>query len=195
VEPHFHYWADLALHATNRVYIQGYWQCERYFSRHADTIRHDLTFKEPFNQAFVELAKTIRSCVAVSLHIRRGDYVGHSKHSACPIDYYLRAMASIKGRVRDAVFFAFSDDPRWTRAALASHEFKVIIVDKYSTDEAHNDMHLMSLCRHNVIANSSFSWWAAWLNPRPDKIVIAPKQWFSDGDSAPDLVPSNWERV
>lgn len=171
-----------------RCYLLGYWQSEQYFSRFAASIRSDFTFRQPLSGRNAVLAERISACSAVSLHVRRGDYVSDpknlGKHGVCSLDYYRDAIRAISRQVKDPAFFVFSDDMDWVRNNLdigaACH-----FVDHNTGPESFNDMRLMSLCRHHVMANSSFSWWGAWLSPFEDKQVIAPKRWFVSRDDNP----------
>lgn len=192
VEPHFQYWQGI--HGTPaRCYLKGYWQSEKYFQTHAQTLRADFCFRSPLSGRSAVLADKIRQCNAVSLHVRRGDYVLNrvtaATHGLCPPDYYQAAARHICSRVDNPVFFVFSDDMPWVRQHLA---LPVPMEYADHNQQAYDDMHLMSLCKHHVIANSSFSWWGAWLNPNPDKIVVAPRQWFAVTRNTQDLLPAAW---
>jgi hypothetical protein len=195
VEPHFQYWDGIR--ATPRdCYLKGYWQSEKYFQAHAATIRADFSFQSPLAGANSLLAQQINQVNAVSLHVRRGDYVKNpataAMHGVCSLDYYNAAIEHIFSRVEKPVFFIFSDDMPWVKQNLSiaatTHHIS-------HNDRAYDDMHLMSLCRHHVIANSSFSWWGAWLNARPDKIVVAPQRWFAHADNTETLLPPAWVRL
>ena len=145
------------------------------------------------------MAAEIAACNAVSLHVRRGDYAADpvvtSMHGLCPLDYYDRAVEYVLGRVSDPAFFLFSDDPDWVREHLKLRG-SVSVVDHNGPDSGSEDLRLMSLCRHHIIANSTFSWWGAWLDPRPDKLVIAPKRWFADESlDTSDLLPAGWVKL
>ncbi len=180
-------------------YLSGYWQTERYFKVHEALIREQFRFKLPLtgkNKEFVERIK--QSSGAVSLHIRRGDYVSnpqtHAAHGICPIPYYKKAMRYIELQVKNPVYFIFSDDIKWVQDNLPIQQKHYFICHNKGL-ESYNDMRLMSLCKHHVIANSSFSWWGAWLNSNTDKIVIAPDQWFLNPDwDSRDHVPPDWFR-
>lgn len=192
IEPHFQYWQGLH-DAPARCYLKGYWQSEKYFQKHAETLRADFRFRsQPAGHGAV-LADRIRQCNAVSLHVRRGDYVLNPAtaaiHGQCSLDYYQAAARHVCSHVDNPVFFVFSDDMPWARQHLALPA-TMEYVDH--TQQAYDDMHLMSLCKHHVIANSSFSWWGAWLNPRPGKIVVAPRQWFAIARNTQDLLPTSW---
>lgn len=194
VEPHYHYWPRLS-EVPQPCYLRGYWQTERYFADELETIRADFTFCQPLTDSNIELAEEIRATNAVSLHVRRGDYVSNLKaqatHGVCSLDYYRAAIKYICDRVEAPRYFVFSDDMDWVRDNL-----KIIYpchyVDHNRGMESFNDMRLMSLCRHHIIANSSFSWWGAWLNPRADKLVVAPKKWFANSNNTKDLLPTGW---
>lgn len=194
VEPHFHYWPGIREIAPP-CYLTGYWQSERYFADAAATIRADFTFRQPLSGRNLELAGEIGAANAVSLHVRRGDYASNAKtlatHGLCPVEYYEAAIDHIARHVDAPHFFLFSDEPDWLRANLRVHH-PVQYVDHNRGAESYNDMRLMSLCRHHIIANSSFSWWGAWLNPDPGKIVVAPRKWFANDNVTQDLFPEGW---
>ena len=197
-EAHFHYDPALAT-AQPPAYVVGYWQCERYFADHANQIRRDFTPRQPLEPENAAIADVIHRRTAVSLHVRRGDYVSDAKiqsvHGVCGLDYYARAMAAVEAQVASPHYIVFSDDPDWTRANLTSPH-PMTFVTCNSAERGFRDMQLMSLCHHHIIANSSFSWWGAWLNARADKVVVAPERWFaSGGKDARDLVPAGWVRV
>ncbi|TAK48938.1 MAG: alpha-1,2-fucosyltransferase [Xanthobacteraceae bacterium] len=182
------------------VYLDGYWQCERYFADRAAEIRRDFAFRQapsPANAAFLD---RIAGETSVSLHIRRGDYVSNPQalavHGTCPPDYYVRAVELLMRRAGcDLTAFVFSDDHDW----VADHlRLPVPMVQVAGNDAAHayEDLRLMAACRHHVIANSSFSWWGAWLDPRPDAMVVAPARWFADpARDATDILPERWIRM
>jgi len=196
VDPQFRFSKELQRLAGRGMYLQGYWQSERYFSRHANMIRKEFTFGNPPTGCNAELALQIRQGVSVSLHIRRGDYASCPKtlayHGLCEPEYYFRAIDYIRRHIPKFRIFAFSDDPQWVAGTLKSRHPEMVIVDHNLGDQSHNDMLLMSLCHHHIIANSSFSWWGAWLNPDPNKIVIAPCKWFANGPDSADLIPESW---
>jgi hypothetical protein len=181
-------------------HLMGYWQSERYFRAHADQIRQDLRIVTPMGEQNAKVGEQIAGCMAVSLHIRRGDYVTNSKfnavHGTCDIDYYHRAIRLIMDQTGEApVVFAFSDDPDWVAENLKL-PCEMVLVRHNDSDRNYADLDLMSRCQHHIIANSSFSWWGAWLNPNPDKIVVAPARWFADPSmSNPDILPPEWQPI
>ena len=183
------------------IYLDGYWQSERYFVGIADLLRREFTLKAPTDTANADMASRIAAAgaKAVSLHIRRGDYVNNPDtaqyHGVCSLDYYRAAVDHVAARVSDPHFFVFSDDHAWV-----SENFKLphatTLVDVNGADRGVWDMALMKACRHHIIANSSFSWWGAWLNPAADKIVVAPERWFAGAThDTSDLIPSTWTRL
>nr|VFK65587.1 MAG: Glycosyl transferase family 11 [Candidatus Kentron sp. TUN] len=134
------------------------------------------------------------------MHIRRGDYVSDKEANTligtCSLDYYQRAVRLLQERIEsNPRFYVFSDDPDWVQANLRL-DGQMHIVRHNNTDTNFEDLRLMSACSHHIIANSTFSWWGAWLNPSPQKIVIAPARWFkSDKLDDRDLIPSSWLRI
>lgn len=179
-----------------RIRLMGYWQSPRYFEDHADEIRRQFTLKHPpqgRNQSFLQ---QIQACPCpVSLHVRRGDYLTARPQAVLPLDYYRRAIDIVLGEYPQAVFFVFSDDIPWAMSHLNLPQGSVG-VDANDELSAEQDLRLMSACRHHIIANSSFSWWGAWLNPNPFKLVIAPKYWMGTPDSHyPDLHPQGWRII
>jgi hypothetical protein len=178
------------------TYLHGYWQSPRYFGD-ADRLRSDLAMTTPLDAENTSMAARITSAaVPVSFHVRRGDYTAGDSYAACPADYYRRAADALSQQTgQPLTCFVFSNDPTWASDNLSlGHE--TVIVDLNDEATGHFDMALMAACTHNVIANSTFSWWGAWLNPNPDKTVIAPAQWFAkDKLHNPDLCPPEWLRL
>lgn len=197
IEPHFHYWPEIK-NVPSDCYLTGYWQSEKYFAEFTDLIRNDFTFKLPMECKNVEIANQINQVNAVSLHVRRGDYVRNTNttatHGLCSLAYYHAAIQYVAERVEQPEFFVFSDDIAWVRNNLKI-DFPCQYVDHNHGLDSYNDMRLMSSCKHHIIANSSFSWWGAWLNPNADKIVVAPKRWFANQTDTRDLSPQSWVRL
>ena len=184
----------------DETYLQGYWQSERYFRNIASILRAELTRPEPVDVVNTQVMDEMKSVLAVSLHIRRGDYVANAKtlkvHGTCSLEYYYEAAACIAERTQASpVFFVFSDDPTWTRENLKlPHTMR--FVSHNPVADPWLDLQLMRTCQHHIIANSSFSWWGAWLNESPQKIVVAPARWFADPDKDDrDIVPESWVRL
>lgn len=197
-EPHFNFDPKFFT-LSEKVYLEGYWQSEKYFIDIEDIIRQELTIKNPLLRNNLDLANQIQSCESVSLHIRRGDYVSDPKtakiHGVCSHEYYLSAIQRLSEHVKKPHLFIFSDDPNRSKNILHI-PYHCTIIDHNDLEAAHEDLRLMSLCKYHIIANSSLSWWGAWLNPNSDKIVITPKRWFnSDGYKTKDLIPDGWIRI
>jgi hypothetical protein len=183
------------------VRLHGYWQNEKYFADVAPEILRDFTFQPPLRGRNLDISRQLQHPAAVSVHVRRADYVADPAaaqiHGVCAPDYYHQAVSYIRARIARPVLFFFSDDIAWTRAHLKFPEPSHYI-DWNTGGSAWEDMRLMSLCHHHIIANSSFSWWGAWLNPRSDKTVIAPKYWFADAAlrvASEDITPAGWIRI
>jgi hypothetical protein len=194
VEPQFQYWSGIH-DVPLPCYLMGYWQSERYFTNVAQTIRADFTFRQPLTGRNLEIAQQIDMVNSVSLHIRRGDYASNPKtlsiHGVCPLTYYDVAVRYIAERIESPHFFVFSDDIDWAQKNLRL-DFSYEFITHNHGAESYRDMQLISLCDHHIIANSSFSWWGAWLNAKPDKIVVAPKKWFAHDADVSDLFPADW---
>lgn len=190
-------WPDLSALGRD-VYLQGYWQSERFFEAAADALRTRLVFREPPSATNVEWMRRIDSCASVAMHVRRGDYASAKNsriYAQCTPEYYRAAMAHVLRREPEAFFFVFSDDPEWARALFADQPGRVQVLDHNRGSDSYNDLRLMAHCRHNIIANSTFSWWAAWLGERPGKTVVAPASWYVDSAKDVGLIPSRWIRI
>lgn len=182
--------------AEDGTYLHGYWQSERYFSHIEEKIRADFTFPEFSNSQNAEMAARIGESLSISLHVRRGDYLTLGAHVLCDQAYYEAALSRIcEGLPADPTVFVFSDDPDWAKENLPL-PCKKVVVDFNGPETDFEDMRLMSLCRHNIIGNSSFSWWAAWLNRNDGKRIAGPARWFGDPKlSNPDILPPHWLRI
>jgi hypothetical protein len=184
---------------TNK-YIDGYWQSEGYFKDIRDTILKDFTIKKSLSEKNFEIANKISETNSISIHVRRCDYVNDSEtnkiHGTCDVGYYLEAVSLLKNKVSDPHFFIFSDDPDWAMENIVFDGKKEYVKHNIGNDSCF-DIYLMSLCKHNIIANSSFSWWGAWLNRNKEKIVVAPKRWFADKDMNDkySVVPTEWIKI
>ena len=175
-------------------YFEGYFQCEKYFGAFRNDILGAFQLRDGLDKANAEICENMKSCNSVSLHIRRGDYVNLTHiYGTCDMEYYAHALDIIAARAGTPNVFVFSDDPSWVRDNLKI-KYPWTMVDINDGDQAFMDMELMRNCRHNIIANSSFSWWSAWLNQNPGKIVVAPKNWFSNGRTT-DIIPDSWLKI
>jgi len=193
-EAHFHYDPRI-ISARPPVRLDGYFQSARYFADAETQIRAELAPPPEAGHAGA-LAQRIGETTSVSLHVRRTDYTQGATadiHGVCTPDYYAAAVAELSQRLGPLELFVFSDDIAWAQANLDLGHPATYVSDGRVSDLG--ELWLMSLCRHHVIANSTFSWWGAWLSPNPDKIVIAPRKWFAAEDfDTTDLLPESWLR-
>jgi len=178
------------------VYLDGYWHGEKCFKDFEEKIRGDFTLRD----AISEEAKTVVDAIqhtdnSVALHIRRGDYVKSLKtrlfHGICSLEYYERAVEYMRSKIGEIKLFVFSDDIEWAKGQSLFNGANFVSKPDIKDYE---ELVIMSVCKHNIIANSSFSWWGSWLNKNPGKIIIAPRRWFNLKKEG-DLVPSSWIRV
>jgi hypothetical protein len=174
-------------------YLHGYWQSDKYFASIEEHLRKVFVMIPPMSPENAAIADQIKAGPSVALHVRRGDYVALGASAVCDQAYYTAALRAVTdGLPKDPKVFVFSDDPTWARNNL-DVPFEKVVVDLNGRETAHEDMRLMSLCHHNVIANSTFSWWSAWLNSNSKKRVAAPARWFAnDHQRNPDILPSDW---
>nr|WP_297165291.1 alpha-1,2-fucosyltransferase [uncultured Dysgonomonas sp.] len=173
----------------------GYFQNENYFKEISRQLKVDFTFRTPLTGKNDKIRHKIEQENSVSIHIRRGDYINTNTNlPILDLSYYKKAIEYIISEIDNPYFFIFSDGIEWVKINLdlsnLNHEF----IDWNKNEHSYTDMQLMSLCKNNIIANSSFSWWAGWLNNNPDKMVIAPRKWYK-GDTGiyPDgFLPKEW---
>jgi len=180
-------------------YFDGYWQTERYFADFKEEIRKQFKISRPLHSATLRLLTDILEKNSVGIHVRRGDYV-HNRHTnamhgTCPLQYYQKAVSFILEQQDNCHLFVFTDDIPWVKRNMRLSDRQVIVELPEEVPD-YEAMYLMSQCRHNIIANSSFSWWGAWLNKNPRKIVVAPRRWFRSNDmDAKDIIPNEWIRL
>ena len=179
------------------VVCLGYWQSEDYFKPATAQLRKQLIFRKDPAQSRSVAATILSYPNAAFVHIRRGDYVTNSHanqhHGLCDVSYYRRSCDYVKERVPDVQFFVFSDDPDWAKRELGNDLQPALFIDHNRGADSWQDMYLMSLCRHAIVANSSFSWWGAWLNPVADRLVVAPCQWFANQPVlSQQIIPRHW---
>lgn len=194
-EPHFEFDKNIFKIEPN-TYIEGFFQSEKYFQNIENELRVDFQFKNLPDEENQKLIEKISATNSISLHIRRGDYVKKKRYqnlyAACSLDYYKRGVEYISERYLNPTLFIFSDDINWVKENL-NLPYGSIYVSHNTGSKSYEDIRLMSLCKHNIIANSSFSWWGAWLNNNKEKIVIAPQKWFNDENIIQtDVIPNNW---
>lgn len=185
--------------ARRNVYLEGYWTDERFFLEHADVIRSEYTLRNSMSHQNLQFLQMIDSTESVSLHLRRGDYVNNAHFApifdVCTTEYYQLAIEMIGKTLQDPVFFVFSDDIAWVRENIPFRG-QVLFVSDEQCSLPHEELVLMSRCKHNIIANSTFSWWGAWLNGNRTKKVIAPDTWFNVANTTgASIVPLSWETI
>lgn len=199
IKEHQFHFDPAILDLDGDVYLDGNWNCPKYFEEIAPILRNEFTLKREASTTNLQILQKVRSLESVSIHVRRGDYVANPKvnqiHGTCTEEYYRKSIDLVAQRVGTPHFFVFSDDQAWVRKNLKivwPHTF----VDHNGPLNAHEDLRLMTQCKHNIIANSGFSWWGAWLNQNPEKIIVCPRIWFSSGKfNTKDLIPEGWCKV
>lgn len=184
--------------AKRDIYIDGFWQNEDFFKEYRPLLLQELSVKnkpDAINQSVID---KMRSVNAVSLHVRRGDNLRPAAMTVyCMPDeeYYTSAISYIAGKMKDPHFFVFSDDIEWAKENMKTG-FPTDFMDHNNDAKNYEDLRLMNNCRHHIIANSTFSWWGAWLNPSNDKIVISPRHWFNLAKfNRAKIIPSNWIKM
>ena len=187
------------LQVRSDAYLRGYWQNEKYFAPIGDRLRAELTLKAPLSPASAAMAAEIDRTEAVGVHVRRGDYaevpITRERHGLVSLEYYQRCARQVLDEHPRSVFYMFSDDPAWVAGNLDLGG-PCVLVDHNGPERDFEDLYLLSRCRHFIIANSTFSWWAAWLSIWPTKRVFAPSRWQASGPDDPsDIVPAGWQRV
>ena len=197
-EPHFHFDNEFSS-VQDPVYLEGFWQSEQYFMGCKEIIARELTLKAGPTDQFKLIANHIQSSDAICIHIRRGDYVTNpiasQMHGLCSLDYVYKGVIEVAKDLNIPHCFIFSDDPEWVHKNLKL-DLPFTVIDIATPHEAHLDLSLMTQCKYFVIANSSLSWWGAWLSPYPLKRVIAPLNWFASSKiRTDDLIPQTWKRL
>lgn len=172
-------------------YLDGAWCSFRYAEQCEDVIRKEFTFKEELKGRNLDISTEMRNSNSVSIHIRHGDYLKLQKiYNILNPEYYFSGIDYIKKHVDNPVFYCFSDDIEWCKNVFGG---QVKYVDWNTSNDSYVDMQLMSLCKHNILANSTFSMWGAWLNMNPNKIVVRPKKVFQNKeDEFEDMFPQSW---
>ena len=183
---------DVSVFKNDDVYLDGYWQNELYFSDIREELLRDLTSISSMSDLGVVYMEGIKKRNSVSLHVRRGNYLNLKNFNVLDIDYYMKAVEYIRKNVEKPTFYIFSDDLEWCKNSLGFLD-NCVFVDSTKTEI--DDLKLMSFCQHNIIANSSFSWWGAWLNQNCKKTVIAPKDWLLNDPGSSNVILSDWVKL
>lgn len=190
---------DKTVIPAGKVWLRGYWQEARFAEAVKEKLLHDFSFRELTDEANVSILKQIEESNAVSVHIRAGDYLEPGARlvfgDVCTEGYYKEAIERMRKQVENPKFFVFSNDPQWAKSHFDLGD--AVFVNCNAGADSYKDMQLMSRCRHHIVANSSFSWWGAWLNPSPDKIVMCPPKWFNNypKEFTEGIIPAGWQRV
>jgi hypothetical protein len=200
IEKNFLY--DKTVYSFNNKdkYFDGYWQNPKYFSDIKNIINSYFVFDKNLKDENYKILRDIIEQNSVSLHIRRGDYINNFKaknlHGGiCTLKYYHKAISVVKEYMENPYFFVFSDDIDWVKNNLEIDN-NVKYIDWNRGSDSYRDMQLMSNCKHNIIANSSFSWWGTWLNENRNKIVISPNKWFNNREIDNDvMIMDNWIKI
>ncbi|MEO9804472.1 MAG: alpha-1,2-fucosyltransferase [Reichenbachiella sp.] len=184
------------LNSSGNIYLDGYWQSENYFAGIRPIILEEFKIQSDISDKTKEVKRQMESQNCASIHIRRGDYISNKKtnavHGTCDLQYYRSAMSKLESLTDIDCYFLFSDDIAWVKENLHS-SVKAIYVDHTDASTNYEDLFLMSNCKHHIIANSSFSWWGAWLNDYVNKIVIAPTVWYVDSSKkSAHIIPKGW---
>ena len=197
LDPEYHTFDPVAMTQPGDTYYDGYWQTEKYFCDFHDIILGIFTFKNELSPNSSSLVEQILKTNSISIHVRRGDYVKSSNYKGiCDLDYYGRAIKKAKELITNPRFFIFSDELSWCKSNLAPlvGDVQTVYVDGNTGINSSDDMRLMSFARCNILANSSFSWWAAYLNQRCDRLAIAPPKWVNEVESK-DVYLESWIKV
>ncbi|GAB3930268.1 alpha-1,2-fucosyltransferase [Larkinella terrae] len=184
--------------ASDNVYVSGYWQSIRYFQEIKDQLKLEFRFANPIPAFAAELTEELQKKESVCVHVRRSDFVTNSRHNIIQPDYYERAERIIRERVAKPTYYVFSDDIDWCRTNLRFNATTIYVGNEWAGERAQTYLQLMTFCRHYIIPNSTFGWWAAWLNNGFDKIVIMPQKWVYDRSgfvSSDELAYPEWIRI
>ena len=182
------------------LYLEGFWFNEKYFSDIIDILRKDFTLKKAPDMNIKNLIEVIKKENSLCIHVRRGDYVGNKDFENVTNDYYYKALAYLDTKVKIDRIYVFSDDIAWCKENMNFDTPAMFVGSEYSGEKAGGHHTLMQSCKYFIIPNSTFSWWAAWLAPYKDKIVIAPKSWHPESSKHKDndkdsIVPVSWIKI
>lgn len=182
---------------SSKKYLYGDFQSEKYFKDIEGQIRNEFTLSKKLSAESELLLSAINSTNAVSIHLRGGDYARGPKaqfHGTCPPEYYSHAIEMIRTKISSPHFYIFTDDIAWAEKHITFPKPYTLVSNALRL--AYEELILMSACKHHIIANSTFSWWGAWLNPKPQKIVIAPQKWFTSMiDDSKNIIPDTWIKI
>lgn len=186
-----------ALKKGKSVYADGFWQTEKYFKDIEQIIRRELTLRHAPDTRHEQMISLMKDTESICLHVRRGNFLipqYNKHHGICPPDYYERAVKAITKKIKKPHFFIFSDDMTWVKENL-SLDFPTTYVDINGPEKDYEDIRLMSSCKHHILANSSFSWWGAWLSNNKSQIVFYPSKIVRKNWNMQDFAPKKWNRI
>lgn len=198
-EEKFYHFDQRVLALPDNVFLSGYWQSEKYFIDIGDIIIKEFTIRTKPDSFNIALLNQIKASESVSIHIRRGDFAENSStkllHGLFRVDYILKAVSVITEKLNNPHFYVFSDDIDWAKTNLKM-KYPITFIDNNIDKKDYEDLRLMSSCKHNIIVNSTFGWWGAWLNNNKSKIIITPKNWYKRGPvDTYDLIPKSWIKI
>ncbi|TKX30148.1 hypothetical protein CQA38_00460 [Campylobacter sp. MIT 12-5580] len=186
------YCPELLRKTRKNTFYEGFFQSQKYSAHIWDSITQDLNLKEKLNDENLKLLEQIQALNSVSLHIRRGDYLSLPEFNVCTLEYYQKAITYINERVENPHYFIFSNDLAWVKEHFNAKNMSIVSCNQ---DKNYFDLELMKHCKHNIIANSTFSWWGAALNANKDKIIIAPKIWYRGDIRFDDILSQQWIKL
>ncbi|MDD3877884.1 MAG: alpha-1,2-fucosyltransferase [Bacteroidales bacterium] len=193
----YKFYRDIMESRKGTIIFDGYWQSYKFFSNIEDTLKEDFVIQKKLNPQIKGLHEQIKACGSIAIHIRRSDYLtteyGQKYYATIPMMYYQKALEYVSNKVKDMKTYIFSDDIEWCRTYFKPPLETIYI----SNEDPVEDFLLMQSCKHQIIANSTFSWWTAWLNQNPQKIIISPAQWYQHvGEEEMDeLLPESWIKI
>jgi len=182
------------------LYLMGYWQSYKYFESIKAILQSEISPKKAIDTHYQSYLQKIQSTTSAMVHVRRGDYVNLASaakvHGFIGLDYYLEGMKLLLGKNPETHFFVFSDDIDWAKENLPYPERTTFVQSINSSDAVIQELELMTHCQNHLIANSSLSWWAAWLSKNPNGVILCPKKWMNDTSlDLNDLLPPSWQRI
>ena len=200
-ETDYGYISDIEGKITKNCILKGFWQSEKYFAHCKDDIRKQFSFLPFDEKKNIAIMNKMEKENSVAIHLRKGaDYLQSELmgKGLCGVEYYLKAIEYIKQNVDNPVFYVFTDNPEWVKNNLPKFDYILVDWNEVAGKKNFRDMQLMSCAKHNIIANSTYSWWGAWLNPNPNKIVIGPTKFFNPINkffSSSDIMCEDWVRI
>lgn len=195
VEPYFHFNPNY-IHLSNDCYCIGYFQSYKYLEPIKEILKEELSFKDPISSNCINILSKIQNSNSVCVHIRKGDFINHTFHGTIKTSYYYDAVKHLSNQITSLQLFVFSDDINWCKTNLSFAQPTIYVDDIYAGLKGRNHFELMMNCRHFIISNSSFAWWAAYLAKNSNKKVVAPLAWLNNKKiNTKDITPPDWVRL